>query len=648
MIQIRAIVAYSHDGRHRVLPLEPGKVNIISGDSRTGKSAILGVIDYCFGSSALDVPEGIVRRGAGWFGLLLQTTHGQAFIARKLPVGNGKSNEAVFIKIGQSLDIPQSAELRQTTNTDGLAAMLASWVGITDYLHEPPAGHSRPPLSATFNHALTFCFQSQNEIGQKGVLFHGASDRFVAQAIKDTLPYFLGAVTDEYIRNQQLLKQVRAEIRQLEKRLAEASAIVGDGVSRADTLLAEAKSVGLSDLADDASWADKVEVLKRIQNSPIAPPVAEGDDQGEFHRLTQKRTELLQAQRAIQVAIDRARAFEGNSRGFAKEAAEHVARLGAISVFEPSAQGHACPLCLQDLPAASAAPSIDELRAAKDNIGERGGAMDSATPRIESAIVEIEEKLIENRRDLETNRELLGSIKRSSKRLQLASDTEARQALVVGRISLYVENIPEMPDVSEQRNKLAKLREQELELYEAVSADAIQERLESCLSNVNRSLSDYAERVDLEYSDSPLRLDPRALTIVADTPNRPIPMREIGSGENHVGYHIVAHLALHKWFAERKRPVPSFLLLDQLSQAHFSPDAVQRENVDPSKIDTDRKAVKALYRLIFDVIEEEEGRFQVIITDHPDFSDDPRFQAAVRERWRNGVKLIPQDWPLLS
>jgi hypothetical protein len=198
MIQIRAIVAYSHDGRHRVLPLEPGKVNIISGDSRTGKSAILGVIDYCFGSSALDVPEGIIRRGAGWFGLLLQTTHGQAFIARKLPAGNGKSNEAVFIKIGQSLDIPQASELRQTTNTDGLAAMLASWVGITDYLHEPPAGHSRPPLSATFNHALTFCFQSQNEIGQKGVLFHGASDRFVAQAIKDTLPYFLGAVTDVY------------------------------------------------------------------------------------------------------------------------------------------------------------------------------------------------------------------------------------------------------------------------------------------------------------------------------------------------------------------------------------------------------------------------------------------------------------------
>jgi hypothetical protein len=32
-----------------------------------------------------------------------------------------------------------------------------------------------------------------------------------------------------------------------------------------------------------------------------------------------------------------------------------------------------------------------------------------------------------------------------------------------------------------------------------------------------RWLSKYAQQIDLEYSDSPLRLDPRNLTIVADT-----------------------------------------------------------------------------------------------------------------------------------
>lgn len=44
---------------------------------------------------------------------------------------------------------------------------------------------------------------------------------------------------------------------------------------------------------------------------------------------------------------------------------------------------------------------------------------------------------------------------------------------------------------------------------------------------------------------------------------RAVPMREIGSGENHVGYHTVAHVALRTWFASRNRPEPSFLPLDR-------------------------------------------------------------------------------------
>ncbi len=645
MIQIRAIVAYSHDGRFRSVGIEPGRVNIISGDSRTGKSAILGIIDYCFGASECDVPEGKVRRNVSWFGLLLQTERGQAFIARQVPAGDAKSSESVYVKTDTELAIPAAGELRQTTNREGLRSLLASWVGMSDYLHEPPVGQTRVALAATISHALTFCLQSQNEIAQRRHLFHGSSDRYVAQAIKDTLPYFLGAVTDDYVAKQQELKRVRTEVRQIERRLAEASAIRGEGVTRADTLLAEAKSAGLTSLDDGAPWQQKIDALRVLQSSPVPSALTEGGDDAEFRRLSAERNALVQEQRGLASTLERARAFEGNSRGFSSEAREHTARLNAVSVFEHGVDGHACPLCLQALPDESSAPSIGDLRAAQEYIGERSGAMDSATPRIESAIQEIESKLADARRRMDGNRELLTAVKRSSQRLQLAADAEARRAMVLGRISLYVENIPQMPDLTEQQRRLDELKVQERQLDQAVSTDVIQQKLESCLSNVNRHLSDYAQRIGLEYSDSPLRLDPRALTIVADTPERFIPMSEIGSGENHVGYHIVAHLALHTWFANRQRPVPSFLLLDQLSQAHFSPDAVPRDGVTQEKLDSDRKAVKGLFKLIFDVVENLQGTFQVIITDHPDFSDDVRFQAALRERWRDGLKLVPEDWP---
>jgi hypothetical protein len=644
VIQIRKIVIYSHDGRRREVLFEPGRVNIISGDSRTGKSAILGIIDYCFGAKECDVPEGKVRRNVSWFGLLLETSRGQPFIARQLPLGEGKSNEAVFVRTDSTVGTPDAGELRQTTNREGLRSLLASWVGISDYLHEPPTGQTRAPLAATIRHALTYCLQSQNEIAQRRHLFHGSTDRDVAQAIRDTLPYFLGAVSDDYVANQHELKRVRVDIRQIERRLAEAAAIRGDGVSRADTLLAEARAAGLTSVDDAASWTDKIEGLRIIQSSPV-PPVADTTEDAEFVRLTKLRAELLNQQRALQSTVDRARTFEGNSKGFSTEAHEHHARLAAVSVFEREVHQHSCPLCLQELPEEGTVPSIGDLRAAQEYMGERAGAMDSATPHIQIAIQEVETKLSDVRRQLEENRAMLTALKRSNQRLQLAADIESRRAMVLGRISLYVENLPQVADLSEQQARLRELKTRESELEGAVSADVIQQRLESCLSNVNRHLSEYARKIELEYSDSPLRLDPRALTVVADTPARPVPMPEIGSGENHVGYHIVAHLALHTWFADRARPVPAFLLLDQPSQAHFSPDAAPGEGVTQDKIDADRKAVKRLYGLIFDVVESLGGKLQVIVTDHPDFSDDTRFQQSLRERWRDGVKLVPEDWP---
>lgn len=71
-VQILDIVIYSHDGEKRVLSLKPGKVNIITGASQTGKSALSDIIDYCFGSSECHVAHGPLRLRVAWYGLRLQ------------------------------------------------------------------------------------------------------------------------------------------------------------------------------------------------------------------------------------------------------------------------------------------------------------------------------------------------------------------------------------------------------------------------------------------------------------------------------------------------------------------------------------------------------------------------------------------------
>ena len=54
---IKAIIIFNKNGEKRVVPLEQG-VNIITGESKTGKSALVEIIDYCLCSTRCTIPKG--------------------------------------------------------------------------------------------------------------------------------------------------------------------------------------------------------------------------------------------------------------------------------------------------------------------------------------------------------------------------------------------------------------------------------------------------------------------------------------------------------------------------------------------------------------------------------------------------------------
>jgi hypothetical protein len=232
-VKILEIVVYSHDGRRRSLALNADGVSIVTGASKTGKSALVDIVDYCFGAGECRVPDGPILHAVAWFGLRLKLVSGEAFVARKCPTARFRSSEECFILIGNTVDAPDASELRQTTNTRGLSAQLSGWTGISDNIHEPPMGQTRLPISANVRHAVALCFQPQDEIIRRNQLFHGADDNFFAQALKDTFPYFLGAVDEEYVRKREDLRRLRDQLRGVERQLAELNSIRGDGVGKA-------------------------------------------------------------------------------------------------------------------------------------------------------------------------------------------------------------------------------------------------------------------------------------------------------------------------------------------------------------------------------------------------------------------------------
>jgi hypothetical protein len=103
-------------------------------------------------------------------------------------------------------------------------------------------------------------------LGALNVITGGSGTGKVEQAIKDTLPYFLGAVPEDQLKLQQELREKRRRLSQWERRLEEAEAVRGANVSRAAGLLREAQAVGLlgaGDLPSDVNGM--AEVLRSIR-----------------------------------------------------------------------------------------------------------------------------------------------------------------------------------------------------------------------------------------------------------------------------------------------------------------------------------------------------------------------------------------------
>lgn len=73
------------DLRPRFIPFEENKVNVISGYSQRGKSAIISIIDYCLASSDCNIPIALIRDKVNKFALYVSIGDKKIFIARDSP-----------------------------------------------------------------------------------------------------------------------------------------------------------------------------------------------------------------------------------------------------------------------------------------------------------------------------------------------------------------------------------------------------------------------------------------------------------------------------------------------------------------------------------------------------------------------------------
>lgn len=649
-MKIQSIHIYSKDGQRRDVTFEVNGLNVITGRSSTGKSAISDIIEYCMGRSTFTVPDGIIREKVAWFAVVFQFDKEQVLVAKPSPPNGGSSCSLTMWRRGAKVSIPEFSELVVNSDDDAVESLLSRLLGIVENRTDVPIDNTRASYDANIKHTHFYLFQKQTLVANKDQLFHRQHESFQPQTIRDTLPILLGVSSSDRYELEVKLRAAQRELKLSAKLLEQARDTIDVAYQKAISLFSEAKVVGV--LGTQELQADSTELMDVLRSTLTWMPTPVPDsDGGRIARLEKDILDLRKERRDAQARVDSARQFARKANGFENEAGEHKDRLASIKALpkDPATGEWQWPFCERNL--AMDSPIAGALLRELKTLDEEMKIVVGERPKLDAYLAELEERVREVAESIKNKEAELAAAIAANEVLMKMGDRNNAAARVVGRISLFLENLVSNSELQAREAEHSRLKAKVESLERRIGADTSQDRLTSIITSISAQLAKYIKGFDAEFKDLPVRFDLNQLTIVFERPTRSTPMSRTGSGANHLAYHISALLALHWFAAENRRPFPRFLIIDQPTQVYFPSEQVYKNaagSVEKTEEDADLAAVRRLFAFLLRYTQEDVPGFQIIVTEHANLRDDWFQNAIVEEPWNKPPSLVPEDWPDLD
>ncbi len=646
-MKISSIHIYSHDRQRRDLRFKVDGLNVITGRSSTGKSALSEIIEYCLGRSTFSVPEGVIRDKVAWFAVIYQFEKEQVLVAKPTPPAGGASCSTAMLRRGTQLQARQFRDLTVNTDDDSIVELLSRLLGIPENRTDVALEHSRNSFDANVKHTFYYLFQKQGLVANKDQLFYRQSEQYQPQAIRDTLPILLGVSSHDRYELESKLRTAQRDLKINAKQLEQARNAVDTSQEKAIGLYSEARTVGVIGNTNDNPNAERI--IEALRSALSWKPETVPDDDGSrISGLEEELGQLRQERRDTQARTDAARQFSKRASGYESEAAEQVDRLASIKALpkSPDTGEWQWPFTEQNL--ALESPIATVLLNELESLDKELRIATGQRPKLDAYLAELAGKVGEIAGAIKQKEaELSAAISANEIIAQMGTRNNAA-ARVVGRISLFLETLLPNEDLVRLEEENRRLSNRVKQLEKQIGADDSNERLTSILNNISAQISRYIQKFNAEFGPYPARLNLSQLTIVFDRPERPVPMSRTGGGENHLAYHLSALLALHLFAAQNNRPIPRFLLIDQPTQVYFPSEQVYRDadgTVQKTEADADLDAVRRLFELLLKFTQEEVPDFQLIVTEHANLQEQWFQEALVEQPWTKPPALVPEDWP---
>lgn len=645
-MKISSIHIYSHDGQRRDLRFKVDGLNVITGRSSTGKSALSEIIEYCMGRSSFNVPEGVIRDKVAWFAVIYQFEKEQLLVAKPTPPGGGASCSTAMLRRGTQLQVPEFKDLAVNTDDDSIVELLSRLLGIPENRTDVALEHSRDSYDANVKHTFYYLFQKQGLVANKDQLFYRQNEQFQPQAIRDTLPILLGVSSHNRYELESRLRMAQRDLRINNKQLELARDAVETSQVQAISLHSEARTVGV--LGNINGNPNAEEMLNALKSALSWKPETVPDDDGSrISILEEELSQLRQDRRDVQARIDAARQFAKRAGGYESEAAEQIDRLASIKALPKNSDSGEWQWPFSERNLALESPIATVLLNELETLDKELRIATGQRPKLEAYRTELAAKADEIAGAIKQKEAALSAAISANEAIAQMGTRNTAAARVVGRISLFLETLLPNENLAKLEAENRRLNNKVKKLEEQIGSDDSNERLTSILNNISAQISRYIQKFNAEFSPYPARLNLSQMTIIFDRPERPVPMGRTGGGENHLAYHLSALLALHLFATQNHSPIPRFLVIDQPTQVYFPSEQVYKNadgSVQKTEADADLNAVRQLFELLLKFTEEDVPGFQLIVTEHANLRDQWFQEALVEEPWKKPPALVPEDW----
>lgn len=635
---IKSINIFNNNGEHRFVEFTDG-VNVITGDSKTGKSALLEIVDYCLFAKTSSIPKGIITSFSDFYAIVFQL--GKSFIVIGRPAFKTGMSSKAYIK--QEVDITRISPLSlryfekiPPASIKEAQKKFESYLGlsVSNLRDDENSFHHG---KASIRNAVSLLFQHQNLIANKHALFYRFHDFIKRDRTIKELPIFLGWVDGNYYRLIRELDDTYKKLRTQEKLERNYKATYDQKKKTLKDLIENYLAFIDYKLTEDLNYN---QILKIATDLPSVPDMAYGSGQTEslYRDYINDQDNYNLELASVNEKISKLELCNSIS-------VEHATELNKIrKTFDISSPDILkCPLCESKQSALST--ELESLIQHQTVLVQDLSKLQIFHEDITTEL----ENLIKRRDDIKRNLRILnGKIKAFEKnKLELAKSKNFREKANFMRgqvstlISVYLNNneiINSDDSTKELKSRIERL-EKHIATYNLVEKyHTYEKRLNSIMTQICNQL-DFEE----ELKPANLHFSLQSFDFYHKLRDQEIRLHEMGSGANWLACHLSLFLSiLYLLATEEKSCIPTFLFLDQPSQVYF-PSGFNNQK----EKDSDLKQVENIFNTIVTIlnyIKEKSGFMpQVIILEHADKLDlkDINFESLVRKRWKeNGDKLI--------